>query len=52
MYKIGEVLGDVTVSMARLGTHKKTGQQKAIKLYDKSTIPDLDDYMQKVELQA
>ena len=46
------MIGDVTLSKARIGTHKKTGQQKAIKIYDKSCIPNINEYMQKVELQA
>lgn len=39
------MIGDVTCSKARVVVHKKTGQEKAVKIYDKSTIPNLAEYM-------
>lgn len=47
-YNVGKVIGDVTVSKARIATHKKTKVEKAVKIYDKTTIPNIDDYMAKV----
>lgn len=41
----------MTCSKARVAVHKKTGQEKAVKIYDKSTIPgNLEEYMKKVEI--
>eukprot|EP00347_Sterkiella_histriomuscorum_P016975 403351138 len=48
-YKLGKVIGDVTCSKARIAVHKKTKQEKAVKIYDKSTIPNLEDYMSKID---
>lgn len=48
-YQLGPVIGDPTVSMARVATQTKTGKQVAVKLYDKSTIPDFASYLQKAE---
>ena len=49
-YTIDGVIGDPTDSKARLGTNKKTGIQRAIKIVYKSTIEDLEEYNKKVNL--
>jgi len=40
----------VTFSKARYCTHKVTGQERAVKIYDKTTIPDLQNYMAKLDI--
>ena len=49
-YRFGAIIGDVTVSKARIAVHKKTGKEKAVKIYDKSLIPNLEAYMETVDL--
>ena len=49
-YKFGTVIGDVTVSKARIAVNKQTGKEKAVKIYDKSLIPNLAAYMETVNL--
>ena len=49
-YEITGIIGDVWDSKARLGTHKKTGVQRAIKEVSKYSISDMDEYLEKVAL--
>ena len=49
-YTLGNVIGDVTCSKARVATHKKTKVEKAVKIYDKSTMGNLEYYMSKVQI--
>jgi len=49
-YKVGNIIGDETVSKARFCENLKTKQAKAVKIYEKSTIPDLGTYMSKVQI--
>jgi hypothetical protein len=41
-YYITGTIGDTYDSKARLGVHKKTNVERAIKIVEKSAIPDLD----------
>ncbi len=49
-YTVGNVIGDVTSSKARVAIHKKTKVEKAVKIYDKTTLGNLDHYMAKVQI--
>jgi hypothetical protein len=49
-YSIEGIIGDVSDSKARLGIHKKTGVERAIKVVNKSDIHDLNDYREKINL--
>lgn len=49
-YKVGRIIGDVTCSKARECIQKATRREFAVKIYDKSTIPNLAHYMQSLEI--
>lgn len=49
-YYITGIIGDVYDSKARLGVHKITNMERAIKEVSKSSIADLKDYYKKIEL--
>ena len=49
-YYITGTIGNAYDSKARLGVHKKTQIEKAIKIVEKSSIPDLDEYRKQVEM--
>lgn len=49
-YYISGVIGDPYDSKARLGVHKQSGIERAIKIVDKASISDLKEYQKKIEL--
>jgi calcium-dependent protein kinase len=49
-YRLGPLIGDPTTSRVRIAFHKKTETQKAVKIFDKKTIPNLDAYIDHVHL--
>lgn len=49
-YYISGIIGNPYDSKARLGVHKLTGLEKAIKEVSKSTITDLSDYLKKLRM--
>jgi hypothetical protein len=49
-YYITGTIGNAYDSKARLGVHKKTQIERAIKIVEKSSIPDLDEYRKQVEV--
>lgn len=49
-YLIQGLIGDPYSSKARIGVHKQSFIERAIKQVDKATIDDPEDYLRKVEM--
>lgn len=50
-YYITGVIGNFYDSKARIGVHKKTNSERCIKIVEKSSIPDISEYRNQIELQ-
>ena len=50
-YKVGEVLGEGGYAVVKLGTHKYTGEQVAVKIVQKSALSKADDASLKQEVR-
>ena len=46
IYKLGKVLGEGAFSVVKLGTHKKTGKQYAIKCIARNGLPEDDERLE------
>lgn len=49
-YTINGVIGDVYDSKARLATHKQSGLERAIKIVEKSSIENVEEYLKQVQM--